>query len=163
MPFVAASAAVKPAEVALVDDSLASRTACLEGRDGLADLGDQLVADRGVGQHVVRRDADLAGVDQLGPGDALGRDVDVGVGRDDHGALAAQLEGDRGQVRRGALIDLAADLGAAREAQPVEALRDQLLAHRTVTLDRRRSRRCPGTAAPTPPSEPRTPAPPRMA
>ncbi len=34
-----------------------------------------------------------------------------------------------------ALIDLAADLGAAREAQPVEALRDQLLAHRTVTLD----------------------------
>ena len=64
-------------------------------------------------------------------------DVDVGVGRDDHRALAAELEGDRGQVRRRALVDLAADLGAAGEAQLVEALRDELLADRAVALDDR--------------------------
>ena len=125
----------QPVEVALVDDALAAELPASKVATASPILVDQLVADRGIGQHVVRRDADLAGVDQLGPGDALGRDLDVGVGRDDHGALAAQFEGDRGQVRRGALIDLAADLGAAREAQPVEALRDQLLAHRTVALD----------------------------
>ena len=137
VPFGGGQRRGQPIEVALVDDALAARTACLEGRDGLADLADQLVADRGIGQHVVRRDADLAGVEQLGQRDALGCDVDVGVGRHDHGALAAQLQGHRGQVLRCALVDLAADLGAAGEAQLVEALRDEFLADRAVALDHR--------------------------
>ena len=135
VPLVAASAVVSRPKWRSLTMRLPPESAGLERRDGLADLGDELVADRRVGQHVVRRDADLTGVDQLGPRDALGGDVDVGVGRDDHRALAAQLQGDRRQVLRRALVDLAADLGAAGEAQPVEALRDELLADRAVTLD----------------------------
>ena len=137
LPLVAASAAVSRSKWRSLTMRMPPVSSASKRRDGVADLGDQLVADRRVGQHIVRRDADLAGVDQLGPGDALGGDVDVGVGCDDHRALAAQFQGDRGQVRRRALVDLAADLGAAGEAQPVEALRDELLADRAVALDHR--------------------------
>ena len=137
VPLVAASADGQPVEVALVDDALAAGVVGLECRHGVFDLVDELVADLRIGEHVVRRDADLAGVDQLGPCDPLGGDVDVGVLGDDDRALAAQFQRDRRQVCGGALVHLAADLGPAGEQQPVEALGDQFLADRAVTLDDR--------------------------
>ena len=127
----------QPVEVPLVDDSLAALLAGLERRNGVLDLGYELVADLRVGQHVVGGDADLAGVDQLGPGDPLGRDVDVGILGDDDRALAAEFEGHGRQVRGGALVHLATDIGTAGEQHPIEALGDQLLAHRTVAFDHR--------------------------
>ena len=125
----------QPVEVTLVDNALAARVLGLEGRHCGLDLVDELVADLRVGQHIIRRDADLSGVDQLGPRDALGRDVDVGVGRDDHRALPPEFEGDRSEVRGGAFVNLAPDLGAAGEQEMVEALRDEFLADGAVALD----------------------------
>ncbi len=127
----------QPVELPLVDDAPAPQCAgafVLEFLDRVADLADQLVADLRVGEHIVGRDAGLAGVHQLDPGDPLGRDVDVGVRGDDHRALAAELERYRGQVGGRALVDLAADLGAAGEHHPVKSLRDEFLADRTVAL-----------------------------
>ena len=40
-------------------------------------------------------------------------------------------------MRGGALVDLAADLGATGEHDAVQALGDQLLAHHAVALDHR--------------------------
>ena len=126
----------EPVEVPLVDDPLtAGGVLRLEPGDRLLDLVDQLVADRRLSQHVVGRDADLAGVDQLGPRDPLRGDLDVGVFRHDDRALAAELQGDRRQMRRRALVHLAPDLGAAGEQQMVEALRDELLADGAIALD----------------------------
>ena len=125
----------EPVEVALVHDALSARVLGLERRDRLFDLVDELIADLRIGQHVVRRDADLAGVDQLGPRDALGGHVEVRVRGHDDRALTAQLQGDGRQVRRRSLVDLAADLGAAGETDVIEALRDELLAAPSVALD----------------------------
>jgi len=114
--------------VALVDNALPFGVFGLKGGNGVSELADQLVANLRVDQHVVRGDADLTRVDQLGPGDPLGRDVDVRIRGHDDRALSAELEGYRRQVFCGAFVDLAADFGAAREADVVEALRDELLA-----------------------------------
>ena len=51
----------------------------------------QGVADRFVGQDVVWGDTELSGVHQLDPRDSTRGDVEVGVGCDDHRALAAQF------------------------------------------------------------------------
>ncbi|CKT78103.1 Uncharacterised protein [Mycobacterium tuberculosis] len=118
----------------LVDDAHALRRTGAELGEGRGDLADQLVADGGIRQHIVGCNACLPGVEQFDPGDPLGRDIYIGIGRDDHRALAAELEGDRGQVRRGAFVDLAADLGATGEHHAVETLSDQLLTHRTIAL-----------------------------
>ena len=77
------------------------------------------------------------GVQQLDPGDAAGRDVEIRVGRDDDRTLAAQLEGDRGQRRRRTGHDLAADLGTAGKERMIEAQREQLLGDLPVALDDR--------------------------
>src|SRR5258708_39778814 len=106
-----------------------------EAGDRLLDLVDQLVADRRLGEDIVGRDAELGRVDQLGPCDPLGGNLDVGVFRHDARALAAELQGARRQRRRRALVRLAPDLGAAGEQQMVEALRDELLTDRAVALD----------------------------
>ncbi len=83
--------------------------------------------DRAIGQHVVRRDAGLPGVEQLGPRDPAGRDVQIGVGQHHDRALAAEFQRHRRQRRRGRRHDLAADLGAAGEQRVVEALGQQIL------------------------------------
>ena len=80
-----------------------------------------LVVDAGLGQHPVRRGADLSGVlcdRELGyRGD---RGVDVGVVEDQHAGLTAQLQQHRGEVGRGGGQNLAAGAGAAGEADLVD-------------------------------------------
>ena len=61
--------------------------------------------------------------------------VEVGVGGDDHRALAAELERDRRQRGCGGGQDLAADLGATGEQHVVESLCQQRLGRLTVSLD----------------------------
>ena len=67
-----------------------------------------------VDEHVVGRDAGLAGVEELAPGDPAGGDVEVGAGVHVGGRLAAQLEDGRGEVLGGGLRHDAADGGRAR-------------------------------------------------
>ena len=50
---------------------------------------------------IVDGEAGLAGVERLGPQDALGRSPDREVGRDDRRRLAAEFERHRRQVARG--------------------------------------------------------------
>jgi hypothetical protein len=61
----------------------------------------------------------------LRPGDALGGDLDVGIGGDDRRALATELERDRREVFRGRPHDDAADLAVAGVEDVVEALLQQ--------------------------------------
>ena len=49
------------------------------------------VTDLFVNKYVVRRNAGLSGIQGLAPGEALRGQLEVGVGRDDAGAFAAQL------------------------------------------------------------------------
>ncbi|MNS75534.1 hypothetical protein D3C72_1090560 [compost metagenome] len=71
-------------------------------------------------QHVVWGDAGLAGVEGLAEGDALGGAVQRYVGRDYGWRLAAQLQGDGGQVVRGSQHYLAPHAGGAGEQQVIE-------------------------------------------
>ncbi len=81
---------------------------------------------RPLDEHVVGGDARLAGVDELAPGDAPGGDVDVGVAADDRRALAAQLQGDRGEVLGCGAHHDPGDVAVARVDDVVEALGEQL-------------------------------------
>src|SRR5581483_10671111 len=122
------------AKMGLVDDA---------GRFGATgealDLGDEPVdegrADAPFDEDVVGGDAGLAGVDQLGPGDAAGGDVEIGVGGDDDRALASQFERHGREVagRRG--HDDPADPGAAGEEDVVEGPLEQRLRHLHPALD----------------------------
>ena len=94
-PLVAASAAVSRSKWRWLTMRLPPGLSASNVVTADVDLVDEFVADRRLGKHVVGRDADLTRVDQLGPCDALGRDVEVGVGGDDDGALAAKFQGDR--------------------------------------------------------------------
>ena len=75
------------------------------GQPGLGALGllgqrrDEVVVHAGPGEHAGRGGAVLAGVEVAGPGDALGRGLDVGVVEDDHRRLAAELEVDPLELR----------------------------------------------------------------
>ena len=81
---------------------------------------------RGCEIHATFSGPHLTRVHDLPPEDALGRDVEVCVGRDVHGALSAQLEGDGRQVLGGGRVDDPADGGAPRVEDVVEALLQQL-------------------------------------
>ena len=85
-------------------------------------LGTALAAHQ---QHVVGRNARLAGVVALAPHDPLGRQVNVGVCRHHHRVLAAQLQRRGGQLpRRRRRHDLA-HLHRAREHDVIVPLRQQ--------------------------------------
>ena len=68
----------------------------------LGQRGDEVVVDAGAGEHAGRGGAVLAGVEVAGDGDALGGGFDVGVVEHDDRRLAAELEVDPLEVRRGA-------------------------------------------------------------
>ena len=68
----------------------------------------------------------LASVHDFPPEDPFGRDVEVGVGRDVHWTLAAELEGDGREVLGGGSVDDPAHGGAPRVEDVVEALLQKL-------------------------------------
>ena len=83
--------------------------------------GHELVVDAALHEQPRAGQADLPGVaeDRLDrPGDGV---VEVGVVEDQVGALAAQLEADRGEVGRRGLADHARGRGLAGEGDPVDA------------------------------------------
>ncbi|MNV41286.1 hypothetical protein D3C71_1329180 [compost metagenome] len=80
----------------------------------------QLALAMAVDQHVVRRDAGLAGIEELAGGQARGRLLQRVVAADDGGGFTAQFEGQRGQVLGRGRHDLAADGGGAGEHQVVQ-------------------------------------------
>ena len=65
-------------------------------------------------QRVVRRDAGLAGIEQLGIGDALRGLVEIGGAVDDRGRFAAEFQRHRGQVAPGGFGDDAGRPGSSR-------------------------------------------------
>ena len=118
--------ALQARHVPVVDDAAEARAALGVGAVEVADLLGQLV-DEGVlhgvvDEHVVGRDAGLAGVEELPPRDAAGRDVEVGAGVHVGGRLAAELERGRREVLGGGLGDDPADRGRAGEEDVVPAL-----------------------------------------
>ena len=74
-------------------------------------------------QRIIRRDAGLAGIEQLAIGDALGGLAEIGGAVDDRGRFAAEFERDRREVASGGFRDQAADPGRAREDQMIERQR----------------------------------------
>ena len=88
-----------------------------------------------INQHVIRCNAGLAGIQGLAPGEALRGQLEVGVGRDDAGALAAQLQHHGGQVLGGGFHHEVPEGRAAGEEDDVPALCKQLRIHVPVTLD----------------------------
>src|SRR3989338_5356829 len=84
------------------------------------DFLDEFVNDSLADEDVIAGDAGLAGVDDLGPDDASSGDGKVGVIEDDAGALAAELEGDGGEMLGGSSHDDLADEAAARVGDLVE-------------------------------------------
>ena len=164
-PLVAASDGGQPVEVPLVHDALA---ACDSSDSNFVTasliFSTKFVADRGIGEHVVGCDADLAGVDQLDPGDPLGGDVDVGVSRDDHRALAAEFQRHRRQVRTPRFEYTLRPISVPPVKHSLsKPCCDQFLADGAVTLDHRDRVVDPDTAEPIRPSTPRRPVSPRTA
>ena len=91
----------------------------------LLEAGQELVVRRPLDQDPRPRAAVLAGVVEDGVRRRGGRRGDVGVGEDDVGALAAELEGHRLDLVGAAGHDPLADLGRAGE----DDLADQLVGH----------------------------------
>ena len=78
-------------------------------------------------QHVVRRNAGLACVHALAPGDFLGGVCNLHIVEDDYGRLAAKFERDSGVDFCGAFRDMRADLRATRKEHVVEGKSEQLV------------------------------------
>ena len=76
-----------------------------------------------INQYVVRSNAGLSGIQGLAPGEALRGQLEVGVGRDDAGALPAQFQHHGGQVLGGGLHYETSEGRAAGEEDDVPALR----------------------------------------
>ena len=102
-----------------------ARIVAVEGRDRIGERSDQLILDALVDDHIVRSDAGLTGVEELRPGDPLGGHLDVGVGGDDGGALASELEGDRREVLGRRPHHDATDLAITGVEDVVEVLFEQ--------------------------------------
>ena len=75
--------------------------------------------------HVIGGHTGLARVEEFAPRDAPGRQVQIGVGGQDGGGLAPQLQGHRGQMPGGGGHDGAPHLGAAGEEDEVKVLFQQ--------------------------------------
>ncbi len=125
LPAVPVEHAAQPVELPCVHDPLHGLVPFEPFQRG-PDPGNELVPDRAVDENVVGGDTGLAGVQQLHRDDPLGGDVQVGVWHDDDRALAAQLQGHRGEVPRRGLHHLLTGLCSAGEEDVVEPLRHQL-------------------------------------
>ncbi len=105
------------------------------------DLGDEELQQARfhatVDEHVVGRDARLAGVDEFPVRDAAGDDREVRVSGDDGRGLPAQLERYRGQVRRRGLHDDPPDARVPRVEDVVEPLGEERLGLLDASLDDR--------------------------
>ncbi len=99
--------------------------------------GNEGVEGCGGHQHVVRRDAGLAGIQPFAEGDRPRRRVDGIVRADDRRRLAAEFQRHRRQVLGRRAHHLAADMGRAGEQQMVEGQRRERLGDRHVADDDR--------------------------
>jgi len=123
--------ALQAEQLTLVDDAGVVRVVGQLRKEAL--YGQAIGLDKGFqallgNQYVIGRNAGLAGIERLAEGDPLGGLLQWYVGRDDGRRLAAQLQGHRRQVGRGALHDLPADLGGAGKQQVIEGQAGELLA-----------------------------------
>ena len=84
------------------------------------ETADQIVGNRFVHDQPAARGAALAGGPERGPQDAVGGEVEIRVGHDRDGVLAAQLERDARQASRGLDRDRAARVAVAGEADDVD-------------------------------------------
>ncbi len=120
----------EPVELPLVDDPAVVVTGTGIGAPQIGDSLLERVHQRrnpvGRGHHVVRGDAGLAGVGELGPGDAPRRLAEVGVVVEPDRRLAAQLQRDRRQMLGRRPHHDPADRPAAGEDDVVEPLGQQL-------------------------------------
>ena len=119
-------------EVALADDGGVVGVGVQRGehaRHEGAGVRHEGVLRAGGQHHIVGRDADLAGVEGFDGEDALGGGLQVGIGVDQHGGLAAQLQRDRHEVFGGGAHDLAPHVGAAGEDEVVKGLAAEGGAH----------------------------------
>ena len=92
----------------------------IQAQHGLTVGADEALEAPARHQHVIRRNAGLPGIHALAEGDALGGIGQRHRGRGDGGRLAAQLEGDRGEVVGSGTHHVTADRGRAGEQQMVE-------------------------------------------
>ncbi len=90
------------------------------------DAVDELVVHLTLDEHVVGRDARLAGIEELAPRDSFRGHREVGVAADNRGALAAQFERDRGEVLGRGLHHNAGHPRVAGVDDVIETLREQL-------------------------------------
>src|SRR5690606_37058848 len=97
---------------------------------GRTDAFDDAVEDLAVHIEPRARGADLARVEEDRAGRTADDRVDIGIGQNDHGRLAAELERDALERVGGRLIDELADLRGARERDLVDArMRDERGTH----------------------------------
>ena len=96
-----------------------------EGGDFFFQRRCQRVLYRAVHQHVIGRDAGLAGVEELAESQPSGRQGDVGALIHDTRAFAAQLQADRRQMLRGLFHHQLAHGYAAGEKDVIEGLLQQ--------------------------------------
>ena len=95
---------------------------------------DQLREHVPLGQHIVGGHAGLACVEQLPEEDPPGGQGEIRVTGHDHRALAAKLQGHRGETGGGPLHDDAAHRGTSGEKDIVEGQVQQGLIFRAATL-----------------------------
>ena len=101
----------------------------------LDDPLDERVVDRVDGVDALDRGADLARVREAAPRDRLRGAIEVGVGADDRGRLAAELERARDQPLAARRRDLLAGRDRAGEHAVVDAAVDQRRAGRAAPGD----------------------------
>ena len=130
----------------------------VERRHGFGPGLDEPVHVTLVQQHVVRRDARLAGIGQLAVGDVGCDPLERLPAIDQHGGLAAELECHRHEVLAGGAHHRAADRGAPREEQVIERQGREGGAHGGVAGDDSDFVLREGLGRPTPPGRHSSPA-----
>src|ERR1700689_939797 len=96
---------------------IAGWTLRIERGDGLAIGANERINVVHMSQHIVGRDAGLAGIDEFSEGDSGSRLLERCCPREDGRGLAAQLQRHRYKIRTGGLHDRAADSSASGEHQ----------------------------------------------
>ena len=91
----------------------------------LPQQGDQLILHPCIAENVVRGDAGLAAVQELAEGNAPGRQLQIRACVHDAGALSAQLQRHRRELRRGLFQHKFSHVGASGEEDEVELLLQQ--------------------------------------